>query len=151
MRHGPVGVRCEECLHPQGRGVPTAAPENPTRALGIAAVVAVPWTLVLVVLGWLTQDAAPNPNLLLSAVAGATVGWLVWRLVGRTWNRQTARNAWWLGVAMPLLAGIALWVLCVTPQSLPITSVASLTIIGRILLAALISGLCARVAATKRR
>ncbi|MHB9024853.1 MAG: hypothetical protein ACYC7E_11875 [Armatimonadota bacterium] len=149
MRHGPVGVRCEDCLYPQGKGAPLAAPQNPGRALGIAAGVGVIWTLVLIAVGALTRSAAPNPNLLLSAIAGATVGWLLWRLVGRTWSRQTARAAWWLGLAIPLLAGVALWM--INLQSLPITSLTGLVIMGRILLAALLSGLAARLAATKRR
>jgi len=53
------------------------------------------------------------PNLLLSGVAGGTVGYLQWRLCGRTWNGSLTRWATLLGLAVPIVAAAALtaWIL----------------------------------------
>ncbi len=111
VMHGPVGVRCRECLLPQGRGTglvgATQMASGARAGVGIAAVSLV----VLVLVGWLSTSQYAEiwtPNLLLSAAVGGVIGWTIWRACRRTYNAMTVRTATLLAVAVPLLAAAML-------------------------------------------
>lgn len=137
MMHGPVGVRCRECLLPQGKGPVLLDMERIRRAGRIGAFMAIGWVFLLSVtslLIGLAQSGALaggllhllvnfsdiavitrqipgifiadiwTPNILLSMIAGGTVGWVVWRICQRSWNTTTLRTAITLGVSIPFFA-----------------------------------------------
>ncbi len=111
MQHGPVGVRCAECLRPPTMALDGGAPEHVGLALGVGIGEAVCWCVVLVLSGLLGHTYMPfgsirtfTPNLLLSGMAGGMVGWTIWRISGRAWNALTVWVAVLLGLLMPLLA-----------------------------------------------
>lgn len=119
VRHGPVGVRCADCLRPAApRDVVLEAPERVGLAIGVGCGLALLWAGVL---AWvaLTQTQPfpaflmakmlrfgvnPAPNVLLSGIAGGMVGWVIWRVCGGSYNRYTIRWAVTLGLAAPLVA-----------------------------------------------
>lgn len=106
IRHGPVGVRCAECLQPPRMTTTSGTPEHVKTALGVGIGEAVGWSVLLVLSGLLANTF--SPNVLLSGIAGGLVGWTIWRISGRAWNALTVQCAVILGVLMPLLAAGAL-------------------------------------------
>ncbi|MHB0938346.1 MAG: hypothetical protein ACYC6A_18290 [Armatimonadota bacterium] len=139
MMHGPVGVRCRECLLPQGKaGTAGILDAEVIRQAGrIAALVSVGWVFLLAVIaifiGFIQEGAAAGavlklltnfrytamatrempgifldnvwtPSILLSMIAGGTVGWVVWRICQRAWNTATLRTAAILGASIPFFA-----------------------------------------------
>lgn len=149
MRHGPVGVRCVECLRPAGERASETmhAPQRVGLALGIALGMALVWLILLLVTGMLTGIMAPN--LLISGIAGGAVGGVIWRIVGRTWNARTVRWAVGIGVAVPALASLALLLInlllhTIIPSALWIVT-------ARIVVACAIGGFFAWLFATQRR
>jgi len=104
MMHGPVGVRCRECLLPQGKtgaaGMLDAGKVK--KAVGVAIGLAAAWIIIIFPLSLLTGGL--GPNLLLSGAAGGTVGWTIWRICQRTWNGTTVKVAVVLGIVVPLAA-----------------------------------------------
>lgn len=143
--HGPVGIRCAECLRPPKVETQLQAPERVKTAVGIATFEAALWIGVIATLGWVLQD--PCPNLLLSGIAGGVVGWTLWRVCGRSHNRRTRLFALALGLAIPLLAAVvALAALGGTPnaqENLPLSAL-------RVLIAMGLGGLFAWLLATLR-
>jgi len=113
MMHGPVGIRCRECLLPQGQGVGLGAgivdPEDLRKALIAGAMLACAWAVVIfglsAYLGIYAFRWLP-PNYLLAGIAGATVGWLIRDRCHGMWNQTTTRTALLLGLAIPLLAAV---------------------------------------------
>ena len=115
VQHGPVGVRCAECLRPSGGRVSgdLHAPESMKRAVGIALAQAVLWFGLLLWIGWQSGTAAPN--LLIAGTAGGLIGWSIWRNVGRTWNRSTVSWAIGISAATTLLASVVLYMILLGP------------------------------------
>lgn len=74
--------------------------------MGIVLGLAVLWIVALWYSGSFTQTQ--SPNLLIAGCAGGVEGWLLWRLVGRTWDRTTRYWALAIGAGMPLVAGLIL-------------------------------------------
>jgi len=134
MMHGPVGVRCRECLVPQGTTgtAGTLDPDRVKKAVTAAIVLALIWTIVIVAvalfIGALTTPGAFGgmhreisrgvwmPNLLLSGLAGGSIGWTIWRICRRTWNGATVRLAVLLGIAVPLVVTLLLGLLIMRNQ-----------------------------------
>ena len=145
MMHGPVGVRCRECLLPQGKGIVLLEATQIRRAGRIAALVAVGWIFLLsavtVIIGFtqvgLLKGGVWTPNILLSMIAGGMVGWVIWRICQRTWNAATIRTAALLGASIPVLATIVVSVLLVRLTGS--THFISLSFIIRALLATILS------------
>ena len=119
VRHGPVGVRCRECLMPVRKEYAEfAAPQRTGLALAAGALLAIVWVGLFVWLG-IRMAVSPEdfpldlamvatPNLLLSGVAGGLVGWVIWRICGRTCSRQTIIYALGFAAAIPLLSTVIL-------------------------------------------
>lgn len=116
VHHGPVGVRCIDCLRGPRLELP---PENFQRARTGGILLAIGWLIVLIVVGWRLPEqqgvyfgfsllARSTPNLLLSLLAGATTGWLIWKMGGRRSSTTSARFAALLGLLIPLLATLIL-------------------------------------------
>ena len=148
VRHGPVGIRCEECLRPPKVEVTLAEPEKVTTALGIAIAEAVVSIAIIAALGMKLEFH--TPNLLISGIASGLVGWTIWRICGKSSNRRTAWWAFAIGLAIPLLATIVM----LAPQwqeliHLPLKAL--LLIKLRVVVAMLISGLFAWLLSTQRR
>ena len=125
MMHGPVGIRCRECLLPSGgnQGIVTEAiePAEQRAAVNAGAVLAGVWVLALIGLGAGVASVAHYwfpPNLLFSGIAGGTVGWLIRKRCQGRWNTLTTRAATLLGLAIPLIvtAVIILLVLHFHPE-----------------------------------
>ena len=150
MIHGPVGVRCRECLLPQGKGAGLVGAEQLKKAVGLAVMLTVAWIVVILLISAATgirmAQWAPNP--LLSAVAGGMVGWIVWRGSQRTWNAATVRAAVALGAIIPPAAALALaGYLAVTGSGVQALGV---TFLLRLLFAAALSALMAWLLATNK-
>jgi len=154
MIHGPVGIRCAECLRPPRADVQLAAPERINTALVVALVQAMVWVGAIVLLEWMLHDpeqlSIPMPNLLLSGVAGGVVGWSIWRICGRSSNRKTGMMALWIGIAIPVLSTLSLlpfWIIL-----LPFLSAKFLLLLAARELAAMaICALFCWLLATRRR
>ena len=149
MRHGPVGIRCEECLHPAGAGADDTLhpPQNIPQAYAAASALALAWVALMAWLG--VRTGVPAPGMLPALLAGCSIGWTVWRLTGRTWNRATRRTAVLLGALAPLAAYLALLLISRAPTALllydwPINLVRALVATG-------IAALFAALLATQRR
>lgn len=147
--HGPVGIRCAECLRPPKVVTQLAAPERTGLAIGIAMVEALAWAAALVVLGW--KSGNPAPNLLLCGIAGAIDGWTIWRLCGRSANLQTALTALGIGLAIPLLAMLGLAQLVPSAPFAGLPEKAVLIQGARVAAAMAICGLFSWLLATLRR
>ena len=152
MHHGPVGVRCYECLHPLNHGGQLLS-ANVGAAKGAGVVLAVVWLAVLAgVALWqrgVVDDGMLAPNLLLATLAGGTVGALQWRLCGGAWDARLRTWAILLGLAMPLLAAVGVAALAgvlhyTQPAVQPI-------FLARTVGAMCLSGLAALVMATQSR
>ncbi|MHB9132534.1 MAG: hypothetical protein ACYDBB_15805 [Armatimonadota bacterium] len=145
VQYGPVGIRCWDCLHPQGTFGGQTAPTNVKLAIGVALGQAVLWIILLLLSEFLNLSTAA-PNLLLAGVAGGVIGWSMWRICGRTWSQKTAWWAFGIGLAMPLIASLPILVLMLFSQS------AEMLIWGvRVLASMLISGFFAWLLVTRRR
>lgn len=116
VQHGPVGVRCIDCLRGPRLELPM---ENFQRARTGGILLASGWLIVLVVVGWLLPEpqggyngfsllARSTPNLLLSLLAGISTGWIIWKLGGRRSSSTSARFAALLGLLIPLIATLLL-------------------------------------------
>ncbi len=116
MRFGPVGIRCQECLHPSSTAV-----TMPTVAIDInivrnqAIVYAVIGMLLIAIfsvgsteylLGQSKFMLIFPPNPLVSALAGGIVGWRIWHNSGKVYNMMTIKLALTLGVTIPILASL---------------------------------------------
>lgn len=112
MRHGPVGVRCDECLRPPRMVMSGGTPEHVGIAVGVGVGQALFWVVLLILSGLLGGTFAPN--IFLSGIAGGMVGWTIWRIAGRAWNAGTVRWTVAIGVLMPLLAALVLLAVCCT-------------------------------------
>ena len=129
MEHGPVGIRCRECAHPRGAGIGASVvnPDEVRPALIAAATLGAAWVvgilLVSVWVGWATSYSLgiPGvelplkgiggiwmPHLLLSAIAGGMVGWMIRRRCHNAWNALTIRTAVVIGLAIPFVVALAL-------------------------------------------
>lgn len=119
VQHGPVGIRCRECLQPvRGANTEFGPPHRVGLALAAGAVLAVLWVAIFIGLGLylgvhgedlpLEITLVFAPNLLLSGLAGGLVGWIIWRICGRTCNRTTIIVAVSVAAAIPLLSTLAL-------------------------------------------
>ena len=107
VMHGPVGVRCRECLSPQGKGPgSTLDAKHLAKATIVAMPVSIGWVILIAVISLLTTEytRVPVANVLLSGAAGGMVGWIIWRICQRTWNAKSIRLAIVLGGAIPLIA-----------------------------------------------
>lgn len=135
--HGPVGVRCRDCLLPQGKGPgATLDAAKVKQAAGAAIGLTVAWVIIITLvtlytgivsigsvreigevdprlLRLLLSGSVWTPNLLLCGLGGGTVGWVIWRICQRTWNADSVRLAITVGVAIPLavtlLVGLVLF------------------------------------------
>lgn len=107
VKHGPVGVRCADCLRGPTFDTALAEPEKVGLAMGVAIALAVLATGGLVWAGIAWQYST---NLLLSSLAGGIIGWTIWRICGRSSNRKTARLALLLGALPPLVAQSVLFI-----------------------------------------
>lgn len=157
MRHGPVGVRCADCLRTPRAEERLAAPEHVKTALGMAIGLAVVWCALLV---WVSLQSvaqrpvlfAAAPNLLLAGIAGGTVGWAIWHMCGRSHNRKTAWLAFAIGVLLPLCA--AALALAFHPELLKQVLLSKMLLIVyllRLLAAVGMSGFFAWLLATQQR
>jgi uncharacterized PurR-regulated membrane protein YhhQ (DUF165 family) len=108
MQHGPVGVRCVECLYPSS-AMPPGMPTRVGLAIGVALGLAVLWVALLLAASFLSE--MPTPNLLLSIMAGVLEGYVIWRICGRAWDGRTARWAVGIAMAIPLLVSLIFQVL----------------------------------------
>jgi ABC-type Co2+ transport system permease subunit len=119
VQHGPVGVRCLECLQPARAAIlECAPPQRLGQALAAGAGMAVCWTVLFIELGIRLSAQAADlpldpllaviPNLLLSGLAGGLVGWVIWRVCGRTYSRVTIGCALGFAAAVPLLTALVL-------------------------------------------
>jgi len=145
MHHGPVGIRCAECLLPPGMTLEGGnTPEHIGLALGVAFGEALCWCVILVISGLLARTY--SPNLLLSGIAGGMVGWTIWRLSGRAWNALTVRYAVICALLMPLVAAVVLAAMLTFAQ-VPV----SLQVCIQALFAMLFSGFFAYLMVKRRR
>jgi hypothetical protein len=116
VQHGPVGIRCRECLQPvRAAYAECGPPQHISTALGAGAAMAAFWVALFTGFGikLAAQHDLPvalllTPNFLLSGLAGALVGWIIWRVCGRSWDHTTIWAAIGLAVAIPLLSTIIL-------------------------------------------
>jgi hypothetical protein len=103
VNHGPVGVRCWDCLH--GRSDASASAAVPVGKLmlvcGLASVLG---GAVLVAAGIATF--APAPNLLLTMLLGGGLGWLARRTAGRGCPRALVQRLAGLAFGIVWVAGI---------------------------------------------
>lgn len=124
IEHGPVGVRCRECLLPQGRNTGLVAPQRVGMSITVACIQAIVWIGVITWVTWIVgistvqdfsqrhpigmygipADICWSPNILLSCIAGLSIGWTMWRICGRVWNTLIIRVAVLLGIAIPFVA-----------------------------------------------
>lgn len=128
MLEAPVGFQCMECFYPMGRGGSMRAPETLARAVPLAIGIALAWAIVLAALALIpardillsffldvTAYAGQRlifpgtPNILLAGIAGGVTGWALWRLSGKAWNSRSALWGLCLGLAIPLLAAVAVF------------------------------------------
>jgi hypothetical protein len=114
MRHGPVGIRCEECLRAPRAELKLARPERQGLVLSITVSQAVVWCVLLIWAAWGTRNI--SPNIFLSAVAGGSLGFFAWLIGGRVCNRITLRLSIGLAAGAPLVAALIL--LCLYPSFL---------------------------------
>jgi hypothetical protein len=160
MHHGPVGVRCWECLHPLNHG-PQLIDVNVGAAMAAAVGLAIVWLAAMVgaslwqaqwqigMIGTLFDPNTLAPNLLLATLGGGTVGALQWKMCGGAWDKRMRTFAAIVGVLMPLLAAAGVGVMAVL-QQLPQPAV-QYTFLIRTAVAMLLSGLAALVMATQTR
>jgi len=146
MRHGPVGVRCDECLRPASAVTLHDDPPLKSAATEMAAIataigVGTAGVLLLIGIGVVTH--ASSPNLLLSVLVGILIGWSCWRRSGRAWNPRTARITFALGMIAPIIAALTLGIL--VHVDIPIG-----LLIARTLVTAGVSGMLAWLFATQR-
>lgn len=109
MLHGPVGVRCRECLLPQGRGTGLISSGQFTVALRGALLVALASLAVMVLLSLFVTSRTFGglaPNLLVSAACGGFIGWTIWRTSYGRYNTMTIRAAVLLALAVPIVAAL---------------------------------------------
>lgn len=134
MMHGPVGVRCRECLTPQGTAgtAGTLDPDKVKKAAIAGIVLALFWMIVIVMVAlFIGASTTPGtfdglhreisrgvwmPNILLSGLAGGSIGWTIWRICQRTWNGATVRLSVMLGIAVPLVVTLLLGLLIMHNQ-----------------------------------
>lgn len=108
MMHGPVGVRCRECLV-----APVSIdrrPVDPARlpvAAGIGGGVALVVAALLVGLAWFDPRLL-SPNLLLCALAGGVIGRIVRRTCADAWDRRSVSVAVSLATLAPILAAVVI-------------------------------------------
>ena len=117
VRHGPVGVRCSDCLRTPRLILPL---ENFQRSRTGGIISAACWIILMLAVGWLLNNARfddhagfslltqATPNLLLSLLAGITTGRVIWLLAGRRSSFASARFAALLGLLIPLFATLLL-------------------------------------------
>ncbi len=123
MRFGPVGIRCDECLHPSSHAI-----TMPTKPIDLIAVrnqailfALLVFALVVAASIGTTETIARQfqsvmifpPNPLLSGIAGGIVGWRIWQSSGKVYNWQTIRLSLILGVAIPLASALVISVYAV--------------------------------------
>ena len=123
VHHGPVGVRCVDCLRPSNNRVSefTHAPTDIDKARWISLVTTIIFagiigkiSSMITVLSasannrFVTDMAAniPGPNLFVSIIAGMLIGYIIWRTVGRTWNISTLWMAAICGAAVPVAGAV---------------------------------------------
>jgi hypothetical protein len=106
IRHGPVGIRCDECLRAPRAEVKAAHPERVPIALGVTIAQGVLWCVLLAGAGWATRS--PSPNLFLSAIAGGLLGVVGWWIAGRVVPRALMRWILSMAAGAPLLAALIL-------------------------------------------
>lgn len=104
MHHGPVGIRCAECLGIRRVDIENRAVDSKRANLAITIALgqALVWVALLCIVSIFTVSSAPN--ILLSGFAGSMVGWSMWRICLRASNQRTV---WWaviIGFVIPLLA-----------------------------------------------
>ncbi len=109
MVHGPVGIRCRECLLPQGQGSGLVDTSKLSTTLLIAGGITLGMSVLLVLVGIPWISFAIGPNLLLSGLVGGLVGWVIRKRSG-SWNRLTLLWALSLAALAPLLAAVVLTV-----------------------------------------
>ncbi len=168
INHGPVGIRCIDCLRPSFGRVDTSmhAPTSTDKAL---------WTTLIMVIifaGIIGKIASmipvinfsetaqiiiniPGPNLLISLIAGFIVGYVIWRIVGKTWNYSTLRLAIISGMAIPIISTILSIFLNSNPSNilnlLANNNVEIINLTIRTVMASLLSGGLAALMATNPR
>jgi len=150
-KHGPVGIRCAECLRPGRISIAFGAPEHVGLAFGIGIGEALLWVVVLILSGFFAETFAPN--LLLSGLAGGLVGWTIWRISGRTWSIATLRWAVILGACMPIIASVALGLMMpslMVELELSLGPMPMLILLIRAIVAAAISGFSAWLVVKRR-
>lgn len=151
MRHGPVGIRCEDCLLRPAHAL-AGAPQRVGLAMAVALGQAVPWVILLILVGLLPLRLGwlPSPNLLAAGIAGGVVGWSIWRVCGRASDRRTAWTAFAIGAAMPVLAGVALGLVALAAAPEVAARAAGMLAL-RVLAAAGVGGLFAWLLGTQQR
>lgn len=127
MRFGPVGIRCQECLHPSSNAV-----TMPTVAIDInivrnqAIIFAVIGMLLIAIFSVGSTEYLFGqskfllifpPNPLVSALAGGIVGWRIWHNSGKVYNMMTIKLALILGAAIPILASLLIMTAVVVTHS----------------------------------
>lgn len=144
MHHGPVGVRCTECLHPASVAATLEEPKRIKLAIGVGIGLGVVFAVMLL----LSAVLNGTPNWLLSGITGAVIGHTIWRVSGKTYNRQTVCWAVGIAIAASLLAGgISFAAYAAAPSEMPHCWV----IIVRLLATVVISGTMAWATAMKRQ
>jgi hypothetical protein len=97
----------------------------------------------------------PGPNLLISLIAGFIVGYVIWRIVGKTWNYSTLRLAIISGMAIPIISTILSIFLNSNPSNilnlLANNNVEIINLTIRTVMASLLSGGLAALMATNPR
>jgi hypothetical protein len=151
MVHGPVGIRCRDCLYPQGEGGHLLTPERVASAKRLSLGLAIGWLVLMVAVGIFSgiNLGVWTPNLALAALAGITVGLAIWHRSGRAWNPVTRAWALWLGLLMPVGAAAILMLVLIVAAGLP-SWFALLVYLARIGMAVAVSVLLCWLVATQR-
>ncbi|MEI6520678.1 MAG: hypothetical protein WCO98_11675 [bacterium] len=118
INHGPVGIRCIDCLRPSnGRVTGMHAPVAVDQARWVTLILVIIFAGIIGKISSIipiinfsetlkASISIPGPNLFISMIAGFIVGYIIWRIVGKTWNYSTLWLAIISGVAIPIAGTI---------------------------------------------
>ncbi len=181
INHGPVGIRCRECLLPSnGRSSEfTHAPADVDKARWITLVISIIFAGIIgkiasMIFDVIIKQTLKNfhqlinteigpiivslqaPNLFISMVAGFVIGYVIWRTVGKTWNRTTFWLAAIAGLLIPVVAAVLTPVLFSKEtidflKQYPVTNTEIIHLIIRTTIASLLSGGLSILVATHPR
>lgn len=170
VNHGPVGVRCADCLRPTYNRVnnETHTPTDVDKARWTTLVMVIIFSGILGKLASLMTVIPPGavkisdaffyiagPNLFVSIIAGILTGYFIWRIVGKTWNNSTLWLAAGAGVIMPIAGTILSIVFSNNFNAIMVLAtnmhIEIINLITRTIIASLISGGLAALLATNPR